>query len=679
MDKNFKNLIITLLLKDDRLKDEQGELKGNLVKEFVNTLDENLITILLEDEKTRAQFFLKIKDAYVFKTNEFKFFLDENSIDNSYTQYSNQIGLASGGKFLKNNTDVVLDFPFKDCILEGGQSTEDGLDNYFEDDGIGDYIEKQSKRKEIFFNEVLAKDEIDRLIEPKAFTNITKYDSKGESKPTQFNRNAKDTITDNLIIRGNNLLALNSLKQEFKGKVKLIYIDPPFNTGNDSFTYNDNFNHSTWLTFMRNRLVVAKELLTDDGLIFINVDDIEEAYLKVLCDDIFLPSNFLNIITVKSSTPSGTKTAHKDKTIIKQKDLILAYRNSSAAKLNPQFSVREKWDKHYSKYLVGDNINQYKLVSLIDILLEKKIINKKISIAKLNIDDKTFKKFYLNNSERICRLQSHKNKEADRISRLKVDMVYEHMKDDKSQGLYYNGQVVTPLKQGIKKVYKNQEFTNDLGMLLCDFWSDIDFQNTQNEGGVSFPTAKKPELLLSRIIELATVENDIVLDYHLGSGTTNAVSLKSNRQFIGIEQLDYGDNDSVKRLQNVIEGEQSGVSKAYNWKGGGSFIYLELAKNNQTAKEEILKCKNLEELLQFFETMYTKYFLHYNVRIKQFKETISKEENFKNLALERQKEIFSKMLDLNQLYVNLSEIEDSRYQLDAKDIGLSKDFYQKNK
>jgi adenine-specific DNA-methyltransferase len=679
MDKNFKNLIITLLLKDDRLKDEQGELKGNLVKEFVNTLDENLITILLEDEKTRAQFFLKIKDAYVFKTNEFKFFLDENSIDNSYTQYSNQIGLASGGKFLKNNTDVVLDFPFKDCILEGGQSTEDGLDNYFEDDGIGDYIEKQSKRKEIFFNEVLAKDEIDRLIEPKAFTNITKYDSKGESKPTQFNRNAKDTITDNLIIRGNNLLALNSLKQEFKGKVKLIYIDPPFNTGNDSFTYNDNFNHSTWLTFMRNRLVVAKELLTDDGLIFINVDDIEEAYLKVLCDDIFLPSNFLNIITVKSSTPSGTKTAHKDKTIIKQKDLILAYRNSSAAKLNPQFSVREKWDKHYSKYLVGDNINQYKLVSLIDILLEKKIINKKISIAKLNIDDKTFKKFYLNNSERICRLQSHKNKEADRISRLKVDMVYEHMKDDKSQGLYYNGQVVTPLKQGIKKVYKNQEFTNDLGMLLCDFWSDIDFQNTQNEGGVSFPTAKKPELLLSRIIELATVENDIVLDYHLGSGTTNAVSLKSNRQFIGIEQLDYGDNDSVKRLQNVIEGEQSGVSKAYNWKGGGSFIYLELAKNNQTAKEEILKCKNLEELLQFFETMYTKYFLHYNVRIKQFKETISKEENFKNLALERQKEIFSKMLDLNQLYVNLSELEDSRYKLDAKDIALSKDFYQVKK
>jgi adenine-specific DNA-methyltransferase len=152
-----------------------------------------------------------------------------------------------------------------------------------------------------------------------------------------------------------------------------------------------------------------------------------------------------------------------------------------------------------------------------------------------------------------------------------------------------------------------------------------------------------------------------------------------NRQYIGIEQLNYGKNDSVKRLKNVIDNEQSGVSKEFEWKGGGSFTYLELAKNNQTAKEEVLNCKNLEELLQFFETMYTKYFLHYNVRIKQFKEIISQEENFKNLALERQKEIFSKMLDLNQLYVNLSEIEDSRYTIDAKDIALSKDFYQVKK
>ncbi|TXD51064.1 MULTISPECIES: site-specific DNA-methyltransferase [unclassified Polaribacter] len=301
MQQNFKEHLIAILLKDDRLKDEQGELKGNLVKEFANTLDENLITILLEDEKTRTQFFLKIKDVFVFKTNEFKFFLDENSIDNSYTQYSNQIGLSAGGKFLKDTTDVVLNFPFKDCVLEGGQSTEDGLDTYFEyDDTQEDYIEKQSKRKEIFFNEVLAKDEIDRLLEPKAFTNITKYDSKGESKPTQFNRNAKGTITDNLIIKGNNLLALHSLKQEFKGKVKLIYIDPPYNTENDSFKYNDNFYHSSWLTFMRNRIIIAKELLNKDGVLFVSLDDKEAHYFKVLCDEVFERKNFIADICHKA-------------------------------------------------------------------------------------------------------------------------------------------------------------------------------------------------------------------------------------------------------------------------------------------------------------------------------------------------------------------------------------------
>ena len=676
MESNFKNHIITLLLKDDRLKDEQGELKGNLVKEFVNSLDEKLITILLEDEKTRVQFFLKIKDAYVFKTNEFKFFLDENSIDNSFTQYSNQIGLASGGKFLKNNTDVVLNFPFKDCVLEGGQSTEDGLDTYFEfDDKKQDYTEKQSKRKEIFFNEVLAKDEIDRLLEPKAFTNITKYDSKGESKPTKFNRNAKGTITDNLIIKGNNLLALHSLKQEFKGKVKLIYIDPPFNTGNDSFAYNDNFNHSTWLTFMRNRLVVAKDLLTDDGLIFINVDDIEGAYLKVLCDNIFGLNKFVNSISIRSSTASGMKTAHREKKIIKQKDVVLVYKKNDSIKLNPQYTKKEKWDTHYS-YLFDRKTK--KIEKLKDKLILEEILIKGDSLNDLNINDPKFVAFYKKHQNNIYQTAPELPKEIKSLSKKSIDEVIQYGEDE-DVNYAINGRRMTFLSKTIKPVYVNQKIEEDLGMLLCDFWSDIDFQNTQNEGGVSFPAGKKPEFLLHRIISMATNENDIVLDFHLGSGTTCAVAHKMGRQYIGIEQLDYGDNDSVKRLQNVIDGEQSGMSKAYNWKGGGSFTYLELAKNNQTAKEEILKCKNLEELLQYFEKMYTQYFLHYNVRIKQFRETISKEENFKNLALDRQKEIFSKMLDLNQLYVNQSEIEDSRYKLDAKDIGLSKDFYGINK
>jgi adenine-specific DNA-methyltransferase len=560
---NFKDLLLKLLKTDSRILDSEGELMGNKIQDLADKTDEKLIEILLDNPETRAKFFLQIKDAFVFKTADFKFYIDENKIDNSYTQYENRIGLTSKGKFLKDSNNVVLDFPYKDCILEGGQSTEEGTDTYFEwDDKDQHYTEKQAKRKEIFFNSVLAKDEIDRLLEPKAFSNVKKYTIEGAQNLEQFERDDNGTIKDNLIIKGNNLLALHSLKKEFAGKVKLIYIDPPFNTGNDSFAYNDSFNHSTWLAFMRNRLINSRELLKNNGIIFINIDAIEEAYLKVLCDEIYGRENFINVITVKSSTPSGTKTAHKDKTIIKQKDLILVYKRGGDLTLKPQYTRRENWDNHYSLVLEKDKNENHILRKLVDLLKEKSILLPNQKLENLSLENKEFKEFYLKNSNKICRLQSHKNKQAEKVSRSKKDQVHEHFESNISKGLYFNGQVITPLSQGIKKVYSNQKFVNDLGILLCDFWSDIDFQNTQNEGGVSFPTAKKPETLLSRIIELSTDKGDIVLDYHLGSGTTCAVSHKMNRQYIGIEQLDYGKNDSTKRLENVINGDQSGLQMA---------------------------------------------------------------------------------------------------------------------
>ena len=687
MQQNFKEHIIQLLLQDDRLNDKQGELRGNLVKEYVNTLDEKLITLLLEDEQTRTKFFLKIKDAYVFKTNEFKFFLDENSIDNSFTQYSNRIGLASGGKFLKDNTDVVLDFPFKDCILEGGQSTEDGLDTYFEDDGNGDYTEKQSKRKEIFFNEVLARDEIDRLLEPKAFTNITKYDSKGKSKPTKFNRNSKGTITDNLIIKGNNLLALHSLKKEFKGKVKLIYIDPPYNTGNDSFAYNDNFNHSTWLTFMRNRLMVARELLRENGVIFVQIDYIEQAYLKILLDNVFGKNQSLPQVSVKTSTPAGFKVINPG--LVNVSESILIYANGNKKTALKKGYVKAGYQKDYNKVIINKNeaSNTWVIKSISD-------------LALLNIGYKTQKELNKKFDKKTAR--NLLNIEIENIALEKADSVF---------ATYGPHKPSTKMKEGIIKSKENPKIVVEIpnensgfhylinGRLLAfyssklqdidgeitptqrlsDFWDDLSWDSLSNQGGITLKNGKKPEALLKRIIEVSTDKNDIVLDYHLGSGTTCAVAQKMGRQFIGCEQIDNQVNLSKTRLQNVINNDQSGISKSVNWQGGGSFTYLELAKNNQTAKEEILKCKSLKELMKYFETMYAKYFLHYNVRIKQFKEEISQEENFKKLTLERQKEIFSKMLDLNQLYVNLSEMEDSRYNIDAKDIALSKDFYQLKK
>ena len=644
------------LKKEPNFITDNGEIKKWVVINKAQNFDEDLIELLLEDKDVKAKFFKEIAGATVFNQNLFIQFLEQkNYLNDSYTQYKNKVGLTIDNKFLKQRNEVSLVWPFKDCILEGGQSRE------------------EDKREEIFFNEILAQDEITQLLDPKVLTNAKRFDESGEKPLDKFNRNEEGTITDNLIIKGNNLLALHTLKEEFAGKVKLIYIDPPYNTGNDSFQYNDSFNHSTWLTFMKNRLQVAKKILRSDGLLFIHLDDIEEAYARVLVDEIFGSANFVNVITVKSSTPSGTKTAHKEKTIIKQKDLILVYRKSPSATFNPQYVVREKWDKHYSRFLFGNEQKTYKLYNLIDVLLENKIIEKRISIADLDIDNEKFKKFYLENSDKICRLQSHKNKEADKASRSIGEDVYEHFKNGNSQGLYYNGQVITPLRQGIKKVYKDQSFVEDLGMLLCDFWWDIDFQNTQNEGGVSFPTAKKPELLISRIIELATNENDIVLDYHLGSGTTCAVALKSNRQFIGVEQLDYGENDSIKRINNVINAEQSGVSRAYKWQGGGSFVYLELKKYNQTFIEQIEEANSSEKLLEIWEQMKEKSFLNYNVDIKKQDEHI---EDFKKLELAQQKQHLCELLNKNQLYVNRSSLNDADFACTEEEKKVTTDFYQ---
>jgi len=645
------------LKKEPNYITDNGELKKWVIISKAQSYDPELIELLLEDKDVKDNFFIEVKGALVFNQSKFIHFLEQkNYLNDSYTSYKNKVGLNIDGKYLKQRNEVSLVFPFKDCILEGGQSRE------------------EDKREEIFFNEILAQDEITQLLEPKVLTNSKRYTTNGETPLIKFNRNEKGNITDNLIIKGNNLLALHSLKKEFTGKVKLIYIDPPFNTGNDSFKYNDSFNHSTWLTFMRNRLIVSRELLKDDGLIFINIDDIEEAYLKILCDEIYGIENFINIIAVKSSTPSGTKTAHRDKTIIKQKDLILVYKKGGSVLLNPQYTKRDKWDTHYSLLLEKDNNDEYVLNKLVDRLKELQLISINGKLDEVNIDNKEFKEFYLKNADKICRLQSHKNLDADKISRTKKNEVYEHKVDGLSKGLYYNGQVITPLSQGIKRVYSNQKFVNDLAMLLCDFWSDIDFQNTQNEGGVSFPTAKKPETLISRIIELSTNENDIVLDFHLGSGTTCAVAHKMNRQYVGIEQMDYGENDSVKRLVNVINGEQSGVSKAYNWNGGGDFVYFELKKFNQYFIDKITTSNNSDELLIVWDEMKLKSFLNYNVDIKNQEKHI---EDYKRLSLVEQKQHLIEILDKNQLYVNLSSMDDEDFNCSDEEIIITKEFYQK--
>ncbi len=644
----YKELI--QLLQADQALIIDDKLNKALIIDRALKLEPTLIKLLLTHPNIKKQFFVDIEGILVFDKVAFQRFVNAKKfLPDSYTQYKNQIGLSTDNDhYITESREVVLVWPHKDCILEGGQTKED------------------SKRNEIFYNTTLAPDEIDVLKAPKVLTNWKRFDKDGETVPNKISK------SDNLIIKGNNLLALYTLKEKYRGQIKLIYIDPPFNTKNDSFKYNDSFNHSTWLTFMKNRLEVARELLREDGLIFLNIDDIEEAYLKVLCDEIFGIPNFINIIAVKSSTPSGTKTAHKDKTIIKQKDLILVYKKGISVNLNPQYTKRDNWDNHYSLFLEKNENGEYVLNKLVDKLKQNLILNSNQKLEDLKIDDKLFKEFYLLNANSICRLQSHKNIEADKASRLLKDKVYEHFDKNISKGLYYNGQVITPLSQGIKKVYFNQKYSQDLGMLLCDFWADIDFQNTQNEGGVSFPTAKKPEVLLARIIEMATNENDIVLDYHLGSGTTCAVAQKMKRRYIGIEQMDYGQNDSVQRLKNVLSGEQSGVSKAYNWKSGGSFIYAELMQSNQIYINQIQEAKSTKELLKIWREMQETAFISYKVLPENINNEIK---SFEALNFEEQQRFLIEVLDENLLYVNKTEINDEKHKVSDADKEMNNNFY----
>lgn len=294
-----------LLKKDERLTVD-GDLLKNKIVELALKLDADLIKLLLSHDTLKEHFFIRIGKATIFDKDKFiKFVSNKQFLPNSYTAFKNKIGLTEGDEYISEEKDVVLSWPYKDCVLEGGQTKED------------------TNREEIFWNQTLAPDEIDRLLDPKVFTSAKRVDKDGEHEFDKFNRHEDGTISDNLIIKGNNLLALHSLEKEFAGKVKLIYIDPPYNTGNDSFGYNDRFNHSTWLTFMKNRLEVARNLLSKDGSIYVQLDYNEVHYFKVLMDEVFGRNNFRREISVSTGWALGFKASAKN--WIKVHDTILFY------------------------------------------------------------------------------------------------------------------------------------------------------------------------------------------------------------------------------------------------------------------------------------------------------------------------------------------------------------------
>lgn len=280
MKNNFYNCLIETLKTNPEFVSEDKSLLKNKIIESAMRLDDSFIELLFNNDLIRERLFKKVGDNYIFDKVEFSWLINNREfLPDSYTGFKNKIGLSFGNYFVDKTEDVVLNFPFKDCILEGGQSIED------------------QKREEVFYNETISKEQITNLLSPKVITNVKRVSIDREET------NVKIKDDDNLIIKGNNLLVISSLLKKYEGKVDLICIDPPYNTGTDSFNYNDKFNHSTWLVFMKNRLEIAKRLLNESGSIYVQIDIKEAHYLKVLMDEVFGRENFRSEIIWDTSIP----------------------------------------------------------------------------------------------------------------------------------------------------------------------------------------------------------------------------------------------------------------------------------------------------------------------------------------------------------------------------------------
>lgn len=370
-----------------------------------------------------------------------------------------------------------------------------------------------------------------------------------------------------------------------------------------------------------------------------------------------------------SSTPSGVKTTHREKTIIKTKDYILIYaKNANNIKLKPQYKEVQEWDTHFNFYF---DKNKNQVIPLKEVLEKQNIYIGKTS-KEYSLKDKEFKKFVYENADYI--FQTGKNMpehiRAESLLMENRDKPIKYQSQDSVQ-YAYNGRRMSFLSKSIHQVMTEKGLENKISNLLCDFWFDIDFNNTQNQGGVSFTSAKKPEQLIYRIIDMTTQENDLVMDFFAGSGTTLAVAMKMKRRFIGIEQMDYIESITKERLKKVINGEQGGISKALNWQGGGSFIYAELMPLNVAYKERIKNINDEKKLDSIYKDLESKAFLDYRIDLG----SILKDKEFKELDLQNKQEALLDILDSNMDYVLYGDIEDKDYAISDETIELNRIFY----
>nr|WP_033774910.1 site-specific DNA-methyltransferase [Helicobacter pylori] len=549
---------------------------------LILTADEKLLAFMLEHENAndyKNAFFKTIANSLVFNEKALleclEKYLEIRKLDRSFTRFKNKIGLFSQEGFIKSSGSVVLHFPFKDNVL------------------LGNAKDNNTKSNELFYHEILHKNEIDTLLSPKA---LCRFEMHGQG---DLQSALKDKNT-NYLIKGNNLIAFYSLKKKFAKQVKCIYIDPPYNTGNDSFNYNDNFNHSSWLVFMKNRLEAAREFLSDDGSIYINLDYNEVHYCKVLMDEIFGVENFQREIIWRIGWLSGYKTSINN--FIRNHDTILFYSKNA----------------------------------------DKLFFNKKY------IENKDFKELI-----KIEKIQSNlDNLGIDREKQKNIIKIINHE--------------TRPKRYPLEDIWNGNEY-DDLNSIAIVSYSG---ETVSKMLGTEEIKGQKSEKLIQRILEASTNENDLVLDFFAGSGTTCAVAHKMKRRYIGIEQMDYIETITKERLKKVIEGEQGGISKKCDFKGGGSFVYAELKEVNSGIKKQILNAKSKSECLKIFNDLSERFLKRADCKIDEIDS-----EEFHNLDLNEQKRIYCTLFDSNEDYLNLGDIDEDAWGIDGITKKYNEIFY----
>ncbi len=634
----FFETVLTVLKADERFVAEDGTFLRNAVYEAAMKMDDKLIRLLLTNEDTKTRFFADVDGVKVFDKTGFAWVINNRQfLPDSYTRYRNKVGLSVDDEMVSESGKVELVFPYKDCILQGGQTKED------------------QKRQEIFYNVILAPDEVDRLLFPKVLTNAALIDADGVHPVTSISDN------DNLIIRGNNMLALSSLLKRYEGSVKCIYIDPPYyfrhTSATDTFKYNSNFQLSTWLVFMKNRLELAKRLLCAGGTIWINISEDGMHYLKVMADDIFGAEHFVG--TVPRRTRSGKSDVPFN--FSQDFDWLLVYTNVS----DSQDVMGRSVERQY--YETDDFPGKpWRLADL----TSQQPASKRPNSYFTMIDPKTGKEYPAS------------EKRTWAVTKDTFDYYYE------------KGAIVFPddydflniSKPYSRKFKEDDDKNGKLSSVISDFQMQSFLQavlngaknadgNTQIDelfGRDEFDYAK-PENLIKAIFEVTTSENDIVMDFFLGSGTSAAVAHKMGRRYIGIEQLDYIKTLSVERLKKVIAGDQGGISEDVDWRGGGSFVYCELAKLNQKAVDEIEAATDSDTLSNIYESMIKSGFISYKVNPAEIEAAA---DDYASLSLEDKKRFLMDILDKNLLYVNYCDMDDAEFGISDEDKAFTRSFYR---